>query len=157
MIHVIEKDYLDDDFIISEYINNISINSNIYFNKKDVYYFGNYKEDKINIIERKLISNKKNIINAIEKGCKILIHGNSIDLFNNHFNHKKLNIFTCYDDKSLRISKNNIKIKNKYSNYITYVNDINKPINNINFRYKNLICFNNINAIKKQSISTLLH
>ena len=157
MIYVLKKDYLDDDFILKEFTNNIDINKNIYFNKKDIYYFGNYKEDKLNIIEKKLIRNKTNIINAIEKGCKILIYGNSIDLFNNHFNHKKLNIFTCYDDKSLRIRKNNIKIKNKYSNYITNINDINKPINNTNFRYKNLLCFKNKNAIKKQSISTLLH
>ena len=45
IVKIIEKDFLDDDFIIKPFASNICINENIYFNKKNTYYFGNYKED----------------------------------------------------------------------------------------------------------------
>ena len=155
LIIAIEKDYLDDDFILKTYINNYNINNRLKFYKDYIYYFGNYKENKLKIIEKKLIRNKKNIINAIENGCKFLIYGNSINLFNNCFEHRKLNIFTVYDSKHIKFKKNSIKFKKKYSNNIKYINSLNEVSDNINFRYKNLICFNNKNIFKKQSISTL--
>ena len=157
MIKVINKEDLDDDFILRVYTDNIDINDKLTFLNDYIYYFGNYKESKLNIIEHKLIKNKKNIIKAIEKGAKFLIYGNSIDIFNNSFNHKKLNLFTVYDYKNVKFRKNKIIFKNKYSNYIKNINSLNETSDSINFRYKNLICFNNKNIFKKQSISTLLH
>lgn len=155
MIKIIEKDFLNDDFILKTFTSNVSINNKINFSKKDVYYFGNYNENKLKEIEKKLINNKKSIINAVEKGVKFLIHGNSIDLFNNSFKHDKLNLFTCYDNRSLKIKKNKIKIKTMYSKSIKCINSLDEVSDSMNFRYKNLICFMNKNAIKKQSISTL--
>lgn len=99
MIHILEKDYLEDEFIIKEFTNNIKLKDKLKFNKNDIYYFGNYKKDKIDLIEKKLIRNKKAIINAVKKDIKFFIYGNSINLFNNSFNHKKLNIFNMYDNK----------------------------------------------------------
>ena len=55
MIKIIEKEFLDDNFIIKPFASNININDNIYFSKENVYYFGNYKEDKLNIIKNKVI------------------------------------------------------------------------------------------------------
>ena len=43
MIKVIEKDFLDDDFIIKPFTKNINLKDNIYFSKDNIYYFGNYK------------------------------------------------------------------------------------------------------------------
>ncbi len=155
MIKIIEKEFLKDDFILRTFTSNINIKDKIKFSKNDVYYFGNYDKNKLKEIEKKLINNKKNIINAVEKGVKFLIYGNSIDIFNNSFKPNKLNLFTCYDNKSLRIKKDKINLKNKYSRYIKYINSLDEASNSINFRYKNLICFMNKDALKKQSISTL--
>ena len=53
MIKIIEKEFLDDNFIIKPFTSNIKINENIYFKKDDTYYFGNYKKDKLNYIKEK--------------------------------------------------------------------------------------------------------
>ena len=143
MIYALEKDYLKDDFIIKNYVNNININDKIKFNKEYIYYFGNYDKSYLKRIEKKLINNRKNIINAIEKGVKFLIYGNSIEIFNNSFKANKLNLFTCYDNKNLKLKRNKIILKNKYSKYIKHIRSLNEGSDNINFRYKNLICFNN--------------
>ncbi len=155
MIKIIEKDYLKDDFILKTFTSNLSIKNKIKFSKNDVYYFGNYDVSKLEEIEKKLIKNRKNIIKAVEKGVKFLIHGNSIDIFNNSFKPNKLNLFTCYDNKNLRIKKDKINIKNKYSRYTKCINSLDEVSDSINFRYKNLICFMNKDALKKQSIATL--
>ena len=149
MLYTLEKDYLQDDFIIKNYVNNIWSNDRITFNKNYIYYFGNYDEKYLKVLEKKLIKNKKNIINAVEKGVKFLIHGNSIELFNNSFKHNKLNLFTCYDNKSIKLKRNKIILKNKYSNNIKHIRSLEEVSNNINFRYKNLICFNNINLFSR--------
>lgn len=130
MIKVIEKDFLNDDFIIKPFTSNIGINDNIYFSKNNTYYFGNYKEDKLKTIKNKVIKNKKRIINAIENGTKFIIHGNSIDIFNNSFKATDINLFTAYDKK---VFKKNSKFKNVF--------DLNNGIDTLNFKYKNLICF----------------
>lgn len=130
MIKIIEKEFLDDDFIIKPFASNIKLCKNIYFNKEDTYYFGNYKEDKINLIKEKINKNKKRIIKAIENGTTIIIHGNSIDLFNNSFKACDINLFTAYDEKK-RFKRKKVK----------FVNDLNYGINSLNFKYKNLICF----------------
>ena len=59
MIKIIEKEFLDDNFIIKPFTSNIKINENIYFKKDDTYYFGNYKKDKLNYIKEKINKNKK--------------------------------------------------------------------------------------------------
>lgn len=130
MIKIIEKEFLDDNFIIKPFASNIKINENIYFKKDDTYYFGNYKKDKLSYIKEKINKNKKRIISAIENGTTIIIHGNSIELFNNSFKTCNINLFTAYDDKKLFKRK---KVK--------FVNDLNYGINSLNFKYKNLICF----------------
>ena len=130
MIKIIEKEFLDDDFIIKPFASNIKINENIYFKKDDTYYFGNYKRDKLSYIKEKINKNKKRIISAIENGTSIIIHGNSIELFNNSFKACDINLFTAYDDKKMAKRK---KVK--------FVNDLNYGINSLNFKYKNLICF----------------
>ena len=130
MIKIIEKEFLDDNFIIKPFASNIKISENIYFKKDDTYYFGNYKKDKLNYIKEKINKNKKRIISAIENGTTIIIQGNSIELFNNSFKACNINLFTAYDDKKLFKRK---KVK--------FVNDLNYGINSLNFKYKNLICF----------------
>lgn len=130
MIKILEKDYLDDDFIIKPFANNIKINENIYFNKSNTYYFGNYDETKIEEIKDKIKKNKKRIISAIENGTKFIIHGNSIDIFNNSFKSDDINLFTAYDKKSF-LNKNKPK----------EINNLQVGINTLNFKYKNLICF----------------
>ena len=147
MIKAIAKELLDDDYIIKEYVENLNINDRLLFNKNNIYYFGNYKEDELNKIEQKLIRNRKSLIKAIDKGVRFIICGNSINIFNNSFKANKLNIFTAY----------NIKLKRKRiytnkSNDIKLVYNLNTPIDSINFKYKNLICISNL---KRQSISTL--
>ena len=129
MIKIIEKEFLDDNFIIKPFASNININDNIYFSKENVYYFGNYKEDKLNIIKNKVIKNKKRIINAVENGVKFIIHGNSIDIFNNSFKASDINLFTAYDKK--RLFKKN-QLKNIYN--------LNIGCDTLNFKYKNLTC-----------------
>lgn len=146
MIKVLEKDYLDDKFIIKPFLYNIKIKENIFFDKKDTYYFGNYKEEKLDIIKQKVNKNKKRIINAIENGTKFIIYGNSINIFNNSFNHNNINLFTSYSENSFKNKFGKLVIKKKYKNKnIKVVENINKCITTENFRYKNLIC------IKKES------
>ena len=133
MICVLEKELLEDNFIDKRFIKNINNEERILFNKNNIYYFGNYKKDSLNIIKEKLLKNKRNIINAIERNIKIIITGNSIDLFNNTFKYKDINLFTAYD-KSKRFK---------------LLNDLKKGLDTYNFKYKKLICFNNIKLINK--------
>lgn len=141
MIKIIEKDFLDDDFIIKEFADNIKLNDNIYFSKSNTYYFGNYKEDKINDIKAKIIKNKKRIIKAIESNVTFIIHGNSIDIFNNSFKKDDMNLFTAYDKKSICIKFKKLKFKKKKNKNIAMINDLKKGVDTLNFKYKNLLCF----------------
>ena len=141
MIKVIEKDFLDDDFIIKPFTKNINLKDNIYFSKDNIYYFGNYKQDKINDIKEKILKNKKRIINAIEHNITFIIHGNSIDLFNNSFKTKDMNLFTAYDKKTIKILFKKLKIKKIKNNKIAIICDLKKGIDTLNFKYKNLLCF----------------
>lgn len=155
MICVLEKDLLEDKFIDNNFINNININNRIHFDNNNIFYFGNYKKDKLNIIAKKLLHNKKNINNAIEKGIKIIVAGNSCDLFNNHFKtYKSLNLFNCCDSivKRKLLKKQN-KIKERNSTKIIVLDNLDKAIENDNFKYKNF-CYikseKNINKIIKK-------
>lgn len=130
MIKILEKEFLEDNFIIKPFASNININDNIYFSKEHTYYFGNYKKDKLKIIKNKIIKNKKRIINAVENGVKIIIHGNSLEIFNNSFKAKDINLFTAYDKKRL------IK-KNQFKN----ISNLSMGCDTLNFKYKNLTCF----------------
>ena len=145
MIKVLAKEFLNDKFIDNNLTSNIKLNDKIYFNKNNIYYFGNYDEKHINEIKNKLIKNKKRIINAINKNIKIILVGNSKEIFNNEFNINSLNIYTCSDCKLIKRIKNKNKIKN--------INNIDKPFEEINFRYKNLICIDNekyiLNILKR--------
>ncbi len=141
MIKIIEKDFLDDDFIIKAFADNIKLNENIYFSKNNIYYFGNYKEDKINGIKNKIIKNKKRIINAIENNVTFIIHGNSIDIFNNSFKKDDMNLFTAYDKKAICIKFKRLKFKKRKNKNITIINDLRKGVDTLNFKYKNLLCF----------------
>ena len=141
MIKVIEKDFLDDDFIIKPFTKNINLKDNIYFSKDNIYYFGNYKQDKINDIKEKILKNKKRIINAIEHNITFIIHGNSIDLFNNSFKTKDMNLFTAYDKKTIKILFKKLKIKKIKNKKIAIICDLKKGIDTLNFKYKNLLCF----------------
>ena len=140
MIKIIEKDLLEDDFIIKAFTKNIELKDKIFFSKNDIYYFGNYKKDKLNIIKKKILKNKKSIINAINKGVKFIIHGNSIDIFNNNFNKNEFNLFTAYEKKDLKIKRKKLKVKKRKQNKYIVVNNLKKGIDTLNFRYKNLIC-----------------
>ena len=133
MIKAIEKAYLKEDFIYKTFISNIKIDDKINFNKNDIYFFGNYDDNKLIEIKNKLNNNKKNILNAVEKGVKFLIMGNSIELFNNSFKYNDINLFTSY---------------NKSKKFLI-INDISKGINTYNFRYKNMICIENIKAFNR--------
>lgn len=130
MIKILEKDFLKDNFIIKPFAKNISLSDNIYFSKNNIYYFGNYKEKHLDDIKNKIIKNKKRIIKAIENNVTFIIHGNSIDIFNNSFKHNDINLFTAYNKK---------RLFNK--NKITKVNNIKIGIDTLNFKYKNLLCF----------------
>ena len=141
MIKVIEKDFLDDDFIIKPFTKNINLKDNIYFSKDNIYYFGNYKQDKINDIKEKILKNKKRIINAIEHNITFIIHGNSIDLFNNSFKTKNMNLFTAYDKKTIKKLFKKLKIKKRKNKKIAIICDLKKGIDTLNFKYKNLLCF----------------
>lgn len=146
MIKAIEKEYLNDNFIIKPFLHSMKINENIFFDEKDIYYFGNYKDEKLDTIRKKVNKNKKRIINAIENGTKFIIYGNSINIFNNSFNHKNINLFTSYSKNEFKNKFGKLIIKKKYKNKnIEIVNNISKCITSENFRYKNLIC------IKKES------
>ncbi len=161
MILALEKNYLDDNFVEKDFLNNLNINDKLIFNKKNIYYFGNYKEENIDIIKKKLINNKKNIKRAIENNVKFIITGNSYDIFNNSFKANNLNIFTAYNDKMFKKNINKIIIKkDRTNNKLSIINNLSKGINNKNFIYKNFLCLNNPKIIhkiiKKQSKSTLL-
>ena len=130
MIKILEKDFLKDDFIIKPFAENISLKDNIYFSKENIYYFGNYKEEHLNDIKNKIIKNKKRIINAIENNVTFIIHGNSIEIFNNSFKSNDINLFTAYNKK---------RLFNK--NKIVKIDDIKTGIDTLNFKYKNLLCF----------------
>ena len=140
MIKIIEKDLLEDNFIIKGFTKNIKLKDKITFTKDDTYYFGNYKKSDIDIIKKKILKNKKSIIRAINKGVKFIIHGNSIDIFNNNFNKNEFNLFTAFEKKDLRIKRKKLKIKNKKHNKYIIVNNLKRGIDTLNFRYKNLIC-----------------
>ncbi len=141
MIKIIEKDFLNDKFIIKSFADNIKLNDNLYFSKKNTYYFGNYKEDKINNVKAKIIKNKKRIIKAIENNVPFIIHGNSIDIFNNNFKKDDMNLFTAYDKKSVCIKFKRLKFKKKKNKNIIMINNLKKGIDTLNFKYKNLLCF----------------
>ena len=136
MIKIIEMEYLDDNFINTSFCKNISLNEKITFSKGNIYYFGNYKEDKIELIKKKLIKNRKNLLNAIQNNVKFIISGNSFEMFNNSFKPYDLNIYTNYS-------------KSKHSNKIIYIDDLKKGIEGNIFKYKNLICIKNTNKINK--------
>ncbi len=136
MIKIIEMKYLDDNFINTSFCKNISLNEKITFSKGNIYYFGNYKEDKIELIKKKLIKNRKNLLNAIQNNVKFIISGNSFEMFNNSFKSYDLNIYTNYS-------------KSKHSNKIRYIDDLKKGIEGNIFKYKNLICIKNTSKINK--------
>lgn len=137
MIKVLEKEYLNDCFIEKKFVKNININEKLIFNKINIYYFGNYDKNEIYKIKNKLLKNKKNIINAVEKGIKIIISGNSCELFNNSFEANNINLFTY------------IPIYNKHNCKIKYVDNLKDGIYANNFKYKNLICITNEKNIIK--------
>lgn len=148
MIKVIEKDLLEDNFINKKLITNISKEEKIYFSKDNIYYFGNYTNEGLKIIKQKLLKNKKAIKKAIENNIKFIISGNSIDIFNNSFNHKDLNIYTCYNEKNFKNKIKGIKFRYfKRYNKLKHVSDLNNCVDSENFRYKNLVCAKNINKI----------
>ena len=143
MIRAIEKDLLCDSFLNTRFLKNIDVNDKINFNLNDIYYFGNYDKDKLNIIRKKINSNKRSIRKAVNRGVKFIITGNSIKLFNNNFNTKDINLFNTYNDKSFKCRRRQILFKNyRKSNKIKYIDNLDNA-NNDNFRYKNLICINN--------------
>lgn len=150
MIKVIEKELLEDDFIISSLTKNINLNEVIYFSKNDIYYFGNYKNDALIKIKNKLIKNKKRIVKAIENGVRFIVHGNSIDIFNNTFNHNDINLFTSYNPNEFKkqISKLRLRTKYKY-NKIKKVNNIKEAIPSESFLYKNFLCIKNKKILEK--------
>ena len=92
------------------------------------------------MIKKKILRNKKNIIRAIENNVKFIIHGNSIDIFNNSFKSKDFNLFTAYDKKEIKIKRKKLKFKNKNNDKYIIINDLKKGIDTLNFRYKNFIC-----------------
>ena len=141
MIKVLEKDFLNDKFIDNNFTSNIKLNDKLNFNKNNIYYFGNYDENYIDVIKEKLIKNKKSIIKAINNNIKIILAGNMKEIFNNEFNINGLNLYTCLNCKLRKKIKNYKKIKN--------INNIDKPFEEVNFRYKNLICVDNEKNILK--------
>src|SRR5574344_1921058 len=149
MIKVVEKDYLQDDFINKQFINNINIKDKITFSKDDIYYFGNYDEDKIKLIKKKLLSNKKSIIRAIKNDVKFIICGNSFDMFNNHFNTKDLNIYTSYNKKAFIKIKKLLIRKHYKDNIINKIDNLDMVSDTNNFRYKNTYCLSNYKLINK--------
>ena len=150
MIKIIEKELLDDKFIIKPFASNINLNDNIHFSKDNIYYFGNYKKESLNKIKNKLMKNKRRLIKAIELGVRFIICGNSMELFNNQFNTSSLNIYTCFDETKFKKRFKKLKIKNKRcNNKMLNVYDLKKGIPCPNFKYKNLLCIKNENSIDK--------
>lgn len=141
MIKIIEKDFLEDDFIMKAFSQNIGLNDNVYFSKNNVYYFGNYKKDKLKYVKKKIIKNKKRIKKAIESNVTFIIHGNSIEIFNNSFKTGDINLFTAYDKKTFKISFKKLKIRKNKNKNIKMIDDLKKGVDTINFKYKNLLCF----------------
>ncbi len=159
MIKAIEKDLLCDSFLNTQFLSNIGITDKINFNLNDIYYFGNYDNDKIGIIKKKINNNKNNIKKAVNRGVKFIITGNSIKLFNNNFNTSDINLFNTYNDKSFKHKRHKLCFKKHKHNYkIKYINNLDNA-NNDNFRYKNLICINDKisidDIIKKTKYITL--
>lgn len=159
MIRAIEKDLLRDNFLNNEFIKNMDVNEKMFFNLHDIYYFGNYDYNSLNIIKRKINKNKKNIKNAVNRGVKFIITGNSIKLFNNNFNTKDINLFNGYNDKDFKYKHNKLYFKKNKNTYkIKNINNLNNA-NNSNFRYKNLICISDnitIDKIIKKTKQTTL-
>lgn len=160
MLKVLEKDYLEDNYIKNEFTQNLKLDEKINFSKNSIYYFGNYQKDKLELIKNKLLKNKKSLIKAIENNVKFIICGNSYELFNNSFNHKNLNLFTVYNPKMFKKSIGKIKVKNDYNDTsIKMVDNLDKAISANNFKYKNLLCIKDSKLIdkiiKKQSKTTL--
>lgn len=150
MIKVIEKDFLDDSFINKAFINNISLDDKLFFSKDNIYYFGNYKQDKLYLIKEKLLKNKKRLVNAIENNIKFIICGNSIELFNNTFKRDDLNIYTSNSSFIFKKKFNKLVIKRRKKDInLKTVYTLKKVIDSTNFKYKNFICINNINQIDK--------
>lgn len=150
MIKVIEKDFLDDNFINKSLIKNISLHDKIFFSKENIYYFGNYKPDKLPLIKERLLKNKKRLINAIERNIRFIICGNSLEMFNNTFKKNNLNIYTAYCPYMFkrRLKKLTIK-KQKNDMNLRTVDSLNKGIEGSNFKYKNFVCISDENLIDK--------
>ena len=149
MICAIEKNLLCDNFLNTQFLSNIGITDKINFNLNDIYYFGNYDNNKLHIIKRKINNNKESIKKAVNRGVKFIITGNSINLFNNNFNSKDINLFNTYNDKSFRYKRHKLLFRNdKVNNRIIRINNLNSA-HNSNFRYKNLICINYKTTIDK--------
>ena len=160
MIKILEKDFLDDDFINKSFAENIHLNDKIYFSKDNIYYFGNYKQDKLPLIKEKLLRNKKSLISAIENKIKFIICANSIELFNNTFKKEDLNIYTMYSPFMFKKRFKKLVIKRNRNNIdLINVKNLEKVISANNFRYKNLICISDeklINEIIKKTKQTTL-
>lgn len=141
MIIVLESNHLKDKFINKNFISNINVKDKITFKKDNIYYFGNYTKEGLDIVKKKLLRNKKTIIKAIENNIKIIVCGNSIELFNNNFNNNNLNLYTNYNPRSFKKRFNKLKIKNKTNNLsIKNVYSLDKVIEASNFKYKNFLC-----------------
>lgn len=156
MIKVFEKDFLDDTLIKHYRASNIGIKERINFNSKDIYYFGNYQEDKLNKVRKKIIGNYKNIKRAIERKAKIIVTGNSCNLFNSTFKPgKSISLFIAYDPKKFRRAKLSrfIRINKVRKTEIKKIYSLDEIIDSENFSYKNLYYIDdskNVNvAIKK--------
>ncbi len=156
MIKVFEKDYLDDTLIKNYRASNIGINDRINFNSKDIYYFGNYQQDKLKYIRKKLIRNYKNIKRAVERKTKIIITGNSCNLFNSTFKSgSSISLFVAYDPKRFKRAKLSrfIRINQVRKTEIKKIGSLNGVISSENFFYKNLYYIddskNVIDVIKK--------
>lgn len=150
LIRVIEKDLLEDNFIIKPFAKNISLNESIYFSKNDIYYFGNYKKEALIKIKNKILKNKKRIIKAIENNIRFIVYGNSTEIFNNTFNHNDVNLFTCYNPYEFKKHINRFRLNKKHKdNKIKRVDNINDVITSENFLYKNFLCVKNKKIIEK--------
>lgn len=163
MVVAIEKNLLNDCFADKNFICNLNIEDKLTFNKNNIYFFGNYDEDKLEYVKNKLIKNRKSIKRAIENNIKFIVTGNSYDIFNNSFKHGDLNVFTAYNKKMFKRKIGKIKIKMDKDDFnLRTIYNLEKGINSTNFKYKNLLCIKNPNTInkiikKRQCKSTLLH